>query len=195
MFDFIAGKVVERAPTHLVLDVGGVGYRFDISVNTFEALPAEGERAKVFVHLAVQDDRLRLFGFASRQEREVFRMLTSISGIGPATALTILSGVSVEEFCQAVVSEDSAYLRRIRGIGPKTAQRIVVELADTLRYLSADREAVLPPQAAAVNDAVMALVSLGYGRRQAEKAVSRAVSELGGQTAVQELVKRALNYV
>jgi len=191
----LSGTVTERSPTRAVIDVGGVGYAAAITLSTYERLPQAGAQARLLTHTYVREDRLELFGFAEADELALFRMLIGVSGIGPNSAIAILSGMTVSELRDAILRGRPEELDRVRGIGPKTAQRIVIDLADRIRTFLPATEA--PPAAAGgepevVEEAVLALVSLGIAATQARKAVDNAVKRQGPDQSVQALIKQAL---
>ncbi len=191
MYDYLSGRIAVRRPTYAVLDAGGVGYRVEIPLSTYEKLPREGP-AKLFTWLKVSDDDLRLYGFATEREREIFlRLVEGVQQLGPSKALAILSSVSAEELSRAIEEGDVAFLRGIKGVGEKIANRLVVELKGKLPAAAGKGEAA----ASLTKDAVTALQSLGYDRRQAEEAVRRAQRDLGGEAAVEEIIKRSLAHV
>ena len=193
MYHHLSGKLVHKSATSVVVDVTGVGYELTIPLSTYERLPTEGSDVRLLTHLHVREDGMRLFGFLSDEELELFRMLLGVSGIGPMLALAVLSGTSVETVKQAVLAGDASLLKKIRGVGTKTAERMVLELRDPVTRLTvrpggrplvgADRTTL---------DAVAALVSLGYSRTRAEEAVAAARKKCGPDVTVEELVREAL---
>ena len=194
MFDYIRGKLVRKSPTEIVLDCGGVGYKLSIPLSTFEQLPAGGI-VKVLTHLHQKEEGTSLYGFASPQERSLFQELLSVKGIGPRMALIVLSGSSADDFIQAVLSEDLNLLKGIKGIGPKTAPRIVLELKEKLsRLASTARPRVLKGKELLLEDARLALVSLGYSKKVAEGAVEEALKNMPDDFTVQALIKEALKH-
>jgi len=191
VYDFLNGRIAARKPGYAVVDVGGVGYRVEIPLSTYEKLPREGN-VKLFTWLKVSDDDLRLFGFFTEREREIFlRLVDGVQQLGPAKAITILSSVTPEDLSRAIDEEDVAFLRNIKGIGEKIAHRLIVELKGKLPA-AAGKEGGDPSTS---KDAVGALVSLGYDRRQAEEAVRRALKDLKGEASVEEVIKRSLTHV
>jgi Holliday junction DNA helicase RuvA len=194
MYDHIEGELVFKSPAQAVIAAGGVGYRFSIPISTFAALPERG-RAKLLTYLHVREDVLKLFGFASEKERRLFVRLIGISGIGPGTAMAILNGLSVEEFRRAVAAEEVSTLCRVKGIGRKTAERVIVELRrDMERELLEEPE----PRGAAANlttDALAAMLALGYTRSVSEAAVLRAMEKLGRGASLEQVVRQALQQV
>jgi len=182
----LRGKLAEKEPARVVIDVGGVGYEVFIPTTTFTAMPNAGAEVSLDIHTHVREDALLLYGFSSRQERRVFERLISISGIGPKLAVTILSGGSVEGLVGAIRRGDLARLTSIPGVGKKTAERIVVELKDKLKEFTEE-----PAKPVVETDVLSALENLGYSRPMAEAAVRRAVN--GDEDAAFDvLFKRAL---
>ena len=182
----LRGKLAEKEPARVVIDVGGVGYEVFIPTTTFTAMPSAGAEVSLDIHTHVREDALSLYGFSSRQERRVFERLISISGIGPKLAVTILSGGSVEGLVGAIRRGDLARLTSIPGVGKKTAERIVVELRDKLQEFTEE-----PAKPVVETDVLSALENLGYSRPMAEAAVRRAAN--GDEDAAFDvLFKRAL---
>jgi Holliday junction DNA helicase RuvA len=198
MITFLEGRLAEALPTQIVVDVGGVGYLVHIPLSSFDRLPAAGSPVKILTHLHVREDAHVLFGFATAAERDLFRLLVNhVSGIGPKLALAVLSGMSVAAFKGAVVASDVAAISKISGVGKKTAERIVLELKDKVGVAAAWEAASAghapDPAEAHANDAVLALISLGYKQVDAHKAVRRALAEGGTPEADAEgLVRKAL---
>ena len=173
------------------METGGVGYELAVSLSTYENLPPDGD-VTLLVHLQLREDKIRLYGFLTEQERDLFRLLLTVSGIGPVLALSVLSGSDVESLKQSIVTEDVSALTRIRGIGARTARRMVLELKPALTRQGVAAGA-LPGQGGKVlNDAMAALVSLGYTRNRAEKAITAAAEKLGSQAAVEDMVRQGL---
>ena len=190
MIALLEGKLAEKKPERVVLDVQGVGYELHVPLSTFLELPDEGKTVRLRVHTHVREDALQLFGFWSEAERLGFRLLIGISGVGPRLAVSILSGVPVERFVQSIRDGDLAALRSIPGVGPKTAQRILVELRDKL---DAFESVGAPPLGDGVEAAtVSALVNLGYSRGEAEKVVRSALEQLPEAPELETLVREAL---
>jgi Holliday junction DNA helicase RuvA len=197
MITFLDGVLVEALPTHVIVSVQGIGYHVFIPLSSYDRLPAIGQQIKILTHLQVREDAHILYGFMSSAERDLFRLLVNhVSGIGPRTALDVLSGTTVTSFKTAVVSNDTASLSRIKGIGKKTAERIVVELKDKVgiaaTWEAASAAHAPTPQEARINDAVLALIALGYKQVDAHKAVKTAQEKGGGGLGVEELVRAAL---
>ncbi|MBI1848844.1 MAG: Holliday junction branch migration protein RuvA [Planctomycetes bacterium] len=193
MFDFFEGEIVEKQPTSVVLNVDGVGYRFTVPLSTSERL-GTGGRVRLLAHLHVREDAMRLYGFATAEERILFEALIGVSGIGPAVATAVLSGIGVQDFVIAVETKDETRLRRIKGIGAKTAQRILLELGDSLPGLVARVRLGPSAKNRPKEDALLALESLGFSRAIADKAVERALGEAPADEKVESLVRRALRY-
>jgi len=191
MIEFLRGTLVACGPVSAVLDVNGIGYSVQISLPTYETLPEIGCEVTILTHFHVRDDSMQLFGFSSEMERELFRRLMSIAGIGARTALTILSGVSPTELRSRVLSGDITGLTAIPGIGRKTAERIIVELKDSIARLApvSDEESVLDKGVRF--EALMALQALGYQRQAAEKAVATVLRDAPGSTS-SEIIKESL---
>jgi len=191
VYDFLSGRIAVRKTDYAVLDVNGVGYRIEIPLSTFEKLPREGV-VKLFTFLRVSDDDLRLYGFLTEREREIFlKLVDGVQALGPAKAISILSSVSPEALSRAIEEEDVAFLKSIKGIGEKIAHRLIIELKGKLPS-SAGKDGGDPSTS---KDAVGALVALGYDRRQAEEAVRRALKDVKGEASVEEVIKRSLTHV
>lgn len=194
MIGRLNGTLLERQAPDLLIDVQGVGYEVQVSLTTFFDLPAPGESVMLHTHLVVREDAQQLYGFAERGERELFRHLIKVSGVGPKLALAILSGMNAGEFVRTVQDNDVATLVRLPGVGKKTAERLIVEMRDRLQDFSAGEE-VAPAKPAqlglsdAVQEAESALVSLGYKPQEAARMVNAVADE--GQTS-QELIRLAL---
>lgn len=189
MICFLKGRVVNKKPTQLVLDVGGVGYAVNIPLSTFRRLPNPGEECTILTCLWAKNERLELYGFATESERELFSALVSVSGIGVKSAITILSGTTVEELRSAVAEGNSFFLSSIHGVGRKTAERLIVELRDRFSDYRGEAEQVFPTLN---REAVSALVTLGFKRGRAEEAVRRVVkskSDIGLEDLVREALK------
>ena len=194
MLDYIRGRVVSKSPTRLILEVAGIGYQLHIPLSTFEKIPNH-EEVTVLTQLFIKEDQIKIFGFATGEERNLFQLLLSVNGIGPITAITILSGSCVDDIKDAVAREDAKALEKIKGVGKKTAERIILELKGIIKEISpAMPSGIDTGQKALVSDAVMALVSLGYGRPVAENAVSEAIRRLRTIDNVEVLVREALKY-
>jgi len=197
MITFLEGVLSESLPTQIVVNVHGVGYEVLIPLSSFDKLPPNGQPVKILTHLQVREDAHILYGFMSAAERDLFRLLINhVSGIGPKLGLAVLSGMSVGNFKAAVVNSNSGLLAKISGIGKKTAERIVLELKDKLGIAAAWEVASAEhgPSADAlrINDAVLALLSLGYKQADAHTVVKAALAEAGATATVEDLVRQAL---
>jgi len=179
MIAFLRGRLISKSPNQAIIDCGGVGYDAAISVATFTALPAEGAEARLHIHTHVREDQLALFGFAEMDEKRLFEKLLTISGIGPKLAITVLSGIDSSRLVGAIRTGDHATLTRIPGIGKKTAERVVLELKDKLDDMAAatPSSSAAPHYGPAGDDALSALVNLGYARPIAQKAVETALAK------------------
>jgi len=197
MITFLRGKLQDVLPTQITVEVNGVGYEVLIPLSSYDKLPAPAQEVQVLTHLVVREDAHTLYGFMSSAERELFRLLiNTVSGIGPRIALNILSGISVAAFRGAVASADVKALSQISGVGKKTAERIVVELKDKIGAAGAwearSAERALSPGDQKVNDAVLALIALGFKQIDAHDAVRRAQDQLGPQATLEDLVRTCL---
>jgi Holliday junction DNA helicase RuvA len=197
MITFLHGKLVEMLPTQVTVDVHGVGYEVLIPLSSFDKLPQPGQEIRLLTHLAVREDAHVLYGFMSAAEREMFRLLiNTVSGIGPKIALNILSGISVTAFRGAVANSDVKALSQISGVGKKTAERIVVELKDKVgaagAWEASSAQRSLSPEDQRVNDAVLALLALGFKQIEAHDSVRKVQASLGAQATVEELVRACL---
>lgn len=191
MYESLHGRLVERDPASAVLEAGGIGYRVHIPLSTYEALPALGGETTLLLHLAVREDEWRLYGFHAAAERAVFQALLRVSGVGPVMALGLLSGFRPKELRAAVAGADVRALTRVKGVGKKTAERIVVELRDAWKDGDDDGS---PFQAAEgpLGDAVRALESLGLDAAEARRRVEKHAAAAGGEIDTGELVRLAL---
>jgi Holliday junction DNA helicase RuvA len=197
MITFLHGKLTDALPTQVVVDVNGIGYELLIPLSSFDKLPALGGDVKILTHLVVREDAHILYGFMTAAERELFRLLiNSVSGIGPKTALNILSGVSGTAFRGAVANGDVKSLSQISGVGKKTAERIVVELRDKIGQVGALEAASAKHSLTAddqkTNDATLALMALGFKQPDAHDSVRAAQAMLGVKASVEELVRACL---
>jgi holliday junction DNA helicase RuvA len=196
MISFLEGELVEALPTQVVISVQGVGYLVHIPLSSFDHLPPIGGRLRLLTHFIVREDAHLLFGFVTVAERDLFRLLVQhVSGVGPKLALAVLSGMSVGQFKAAVVNADVNALSRVSGLGKKTAERIVLELKDKIGVAAAWQLAASgqDEQQAKINDAVLALLSLGFKQVEVQRAVREVLSgEKLGSFNTEELVRRAL---
>ena len=197
MISFLHGKLVEALPTQVIVDVHGIGYDVLIPLSSFDKLPPPGGEVKLLTQLVIREDAHVLYGFASATERELFRLLiNSVSGIGPKTALNILSGMNAVAFRGAVAGGDVKALSQISGVGKKTAERIVVELRDKVgaagAWEASSAQRALSPADQKINDAVLALMALGFKQVDAHDTVRQAQAALGSQATTEELVRACL---
>jgi holliday junction DNA helicase RuvA len=193
---FLDGKLISALPTQAIVDVSGIGYEVFIPLSSYDKLPSVGQPVRILTHLAVREDAHVLYGFMTAPERDLFRLLVNnVSGIGPKLALAVLSGMSVNNFKAAVVNSEVASLSKISGLGKKTAERIILELKDKLGVAAAWEAASAThaptPEQEQANEAVLALIALGYKQVEAHKAV-RDLQEKGEAKSAEELVKLAL---
>jgi len=195
MYEYISGVLVRKTPNKAVVDVQGIGYLIEISVNSFEALPQLNEQCHLYTYLYVREDSQRLYGFATENERDLFLNLTSVSGIGPKVAIGILSGGSVDEVRKRILDEDVTALKRYPGIGPKTAKRIILELRETLTPADGETGAAASTEVQKNQEAILALESLGYSKAQSEKAIKAAFKENDTFDNVEDLIKSALKSI
>lgn len=196
MIGRLRGTLAEKQPPHLLLDVGGVGYEVEVPMTTLYRLPAQGEVVTLHTHLVVREDAHLLYGFGEKRERELFRELIRLNGVGPKLALALMSSLEVDELVRCVQAQDTAALVKVPGVGKKTAERLLVELKDRFKAwenLPAIAPLVLPNQAAvaasAEADAVSALVALGFKPQEASRAVAAVEGE---DLSSEELIRRAL---
>ena len=190
MITQIKGRLVEKSPTELVVDCNGVGYSINISLNTYSQLNDE-DSIKLFTHLIVKEDSHTLFGFSTKSERELFKLLISVSGVGASTARTMLSSLTPVEIISSINNEDVNSVQSIKGIGSKTAQRIILELKDKVLSLESN-DTQIQMISKDANEAITALEVLGYSRKQTSKIVNQIKTENHGIT-VESLIKKALN--
>lgn len=193
MYEYISGKIAELAPTYAVVDAGGVGYYLNISLQTFSAIEG-AESARLYVHFAVREDAQLFYGFATKLERELFRMLISVSGVGGNTARMILSTYSTAELRTIIATENAVLLKNVKGLGLKTAQKIIVELSGKMLEVGIDEEVALPSVSQGnpiLGEAVSALVMLGFQKAASEKAVKAILAE-EPSTSVEDAVRQAL---
>ncbi|MFT6717495.1 MAG: Holliday junction DNA helicase RuvA [Saprospiraceae bacterium] len=190
MINHINGRLIEKSPTHVVIEAAGVGYYINISLNTFSKV-GNDEACKLFTHLAVKEDSHTLYGFFEVAEREVFRKLISVSGVGASTARMMLSSLSPTEIAVAITGSDIATLKGVKGIGGKTAERIILDLRDKISKDGAFESLEIPVQNTAQTEALSALLALGFKKDSAEK-VLRKILVKQSDLSVEGLVKEAL---
>jgi len=200
MYSYLEGTLAEKTPTQVVLDVGGVGYEIFIPLSTYSQLPEKGEKILLQTHVYIREDAHQIFGFFTSEERNLFRLLISVSGIGPKLGLTALSGLALEDLKQAIVHQDLASLTGIHGIGRKTAERIVIELREKILATTKAgdvKPGEKPAQAEALEeDTILVLLSLGYKKPQAQDAIKKVLSASQGRRfSVEELVRAVLKVI
>ncbi|TAH10694.1 MAG: Holliday junction branch migration protein RuvA [Runella slithyformis] len=196
MIAYLNGKIAQKDAAFIVMDVGGVGYEVKISLQTYAALPNPGEAAKVFTYQQIREDAHVLYGFAEPDEKTLFMDLISVSGVGAATALVMLSSLSAPEIKQAIASENLKVIQTIKGIGAKTAQRILIDLKDKMKKegvpLVASASTVAGANSKARSEALAALIMLGIPKPAAEKSVDTIIKREGEDISVEQLIKLAL---
>ncbi len=190
MYEFIRGNIVELNPASIIIETGGIGYFIKVSLNTYSKLNSKKE-GLLFLHQVVRDDAHILFGFSDKGERELFRNLISVNGVGAVTAIMMLSSLNQDELVAAVTTENVAILKGVKGIGAKTAQRIIIDLKDKFGKLPESGQISLSPDNTIRNESLSALVMLGFVKRDAEKTVSKILQEQPGAT-VESVIKQAL---
>lgn len=197
MIAFLKGIIHKKSPEQLIVDVHDVGYQLEISNQTYDELPSKGEEVELLVYHHVTDNDQRLFGFASQNEKDLFELLITVKGVGPKLGLTILSGLPAEEITGAIVQEDKSALSKIKGIGKKTAQRMILELKDKISEMV---DATYSPSSSSSSiasnvkeEAISALQSLGFKKRDAEESIELAAKNESVDGDVQKLVKKALS--
>lgn len=197
MLSYLIGKIAYKSPTEIVLDVNGVGYSLNISLTCYEKISSLNGEVKVYTYLHVREDMLQLYGFADEDEREMFKLLISVSGIGPKMAQGILSGMNADELKAIIQNSDIATLMTLQGIGKKTAERIVVELRDKISKTTSEKIPgfLVASQSKLQQDALNALLSLGYTRQSAILAIQKVLKEQDTQNiSLEELIKSALRH-
>jgi len=194
----LSGKIIQKQPNIIIVDAGGVGYEVTIPLSTFYELGEVGDAVTLKIHMHVREDAMQLFGFWTGREKELFLRLTSVSGIGPKLAITMLSGMAASELSRAIRTNDLVRLTAIPGVGKKTAERVVVELRDKIAALSAEgeEEAAYPVAGGTAaddvrEDTIAALMQLGYPKAVAERAVASALKE-DGEANIEAVLKRSL---
>ncbi len=191
MYEYFKGKLVEKSPTEAIIECGGVAYFVNISLQTFSQIK-DAEDIKLFTHMVVKEDSHTLFGFAQKGERTLFRLLISVSGVGANTARVILSAMSSDEIANAIVTENVEVLKSVKGIGAKTAQRIILDLKDKVGKEDTSTELFDSSHNTNKEEALSALVMLGFAKKAAEKALLKIVKSEGLSTSVEDLVRMAL---
>ena len=190
MITQVRGRLVEKSPTEVVVDCNGVGYLLHISLNTFSSLP-ESENVVLYTHLSIREDAHTLFGFINKTEREIFKLLISVSGVGSSIARTMLSSMTSEEIQNAIATENVALIQSVKGIGVKTAQRVIVDLKDKILKTFDINELSINSSNTNKDEALSALDVLGFNRKQSEKVVSAVLKE-NQEASVEQIIKSAL---
>lgn len=188
MIGYLTGKIISAKPTQILLDVNGVGYDIRISINTFERISGK-EKVSLYIHTNVKEDSITLFGFYSEAEKEMFELLISISGVGPKSALSLLSGISTDDLKQAIITSNVERMVAVPGIGRKTAERLILELKNKVRDIK--EEGISSTKPSMQKEAISALTTLGYNLSSSEKAVHKILSELP-ECSLEELIKKSL---
>ena len=191
MYEFIKGKLTEKTPTYAVIEANGIGYLLHISLHTYSQLK-EDEHCTLLVHMVVREDAMILFGFSGADERELFRQLISVSGVGPNTARMILSSVQPQEIIQAIVVGNASLLQSIKGIGSKTAQRLIIELKDKVSKDLIPYEKLPGGHNTKKEEALSGLIILGFSKMVAEKALAKVIEREGSALPVEQLIRHAL---
>jgi holliday junction DNA helicase RuvA len=197
MITFLTGQLVDKLPTQITVNVGGIGYEILIPLSSYDKLPDPGKEVHLLTHLSIREDAHVLYGFMTAAERNLFRLLiNTVTGIGPKLALNVLSGINVSAFRGAVANGDVKALSQISGVGKKTAERIVVELKDKIgrggAWEAASEQRALSAEDQKVNDAVLALMALGYKQPEAYEAVRAALAMMGPSATLEDLVRVCL---
>ncbi len=195
MIAYLDGKLAYKDPAYVIIDAGGVGYEIKISLQTFAALPNPNERCKLFTYLNIREDAHVLFGFSELEEKILFLDLVSVSGVGPSTALVMLSSLSSSEIKNAIVTEDVRVVQSIKGIGTKTAQRVIVDLKDKIKkenLLSPQPNVLMASSSKVRSEALSALVTLGIPKPIAEKSIDTILKREGDSITVEQLIRLAL---
>ncbi|MBS1922250.1 MAG: Holliday junction branch migration protein RuvA [Bacteroidetes bacterium] len=191
MYDYISGKITHATATYLVVEANGVGYQLQVSLQTYSKLK-DAQSAKVYTHLSIKEDAHLFFGFADEDERQLFRHLISVSGVGPGTARVMLSSLSTTELQRAITTGNVAVIKKIKGIGDKTAQRIVIDLKDKLGKAGTTAPVLLTQGNTIKEEALSALLTLGFNRNVAEKELNKVMAGGGELQSVEVLLREAL---
>lgn len=192
MIAYVKGKLAHKNPSWVVVEAGGIGYHVNISLYTYAKIEG-AETVTLLTHFHVKEDQQTLFGFYEEMERNLFRLLISVNGVGPATALVVLSTMNPDELRGAVIGGDVASIRKVKGIGPKTAQRIILDLKDKMIKESGESPTMLSPQSnTARSEALSALVNLGFGRPAVQRALNRVLAAQPQTATPEDLIKLAL---
>jgi len=197
MIEYIRGTLTDKELTQIAVETTGVGYAVLIPLSTYEQLPETGKEVKVYIHYYQREDDVKLFGFASKADREIFRQLITVNSVGPKVAMSIMSGVSIENLVMYINAGDTTMLRKIPGIGTKTAERIVVELKGKLGMYSSTSVSTTkrPAPKGRKEEAYAAMLSLGYNDKQVAKAIDRVAQEIDSDALIEEWIKKALQVI
>jgi Holliday junction DNA helicase RuvA len=190
MYDYITGTLTHKTATYLIIEAGGIGYQLHVSLQTYTQLK-DAHQAKIYTHLAIKEDAHTLYGFAHEDERTLFRHLISVSGVGPGTARVMLSSITSAELQQAIINGQVAAIKRIKGIGDKTAQRIILDLKDKLAKTDTPTTIISTPHNTHKEQALSALLTLGFNRAAADKELTK-ISSANPAFSVEDLIKEAL---
>tara|TARA_B100001540_G_scaffold317402_1_gene350428 strand:- start:3996 stop:4571 length:576 start_codon:yes stop_codon:yes gene_type:complete len=190
MISHINGRLIEKTPTYVVIDCNGVGYKLNISLQTYSAI--QTENCKLLTHLSIKEDAHTLYGFYTSDERELFRQLISVSGVGPSTARMILSTYSSEEIVQYIISADVVAIQNVKGIGGKTSQRIIIDLKDKVGKGKEVSDLLFTQDNTIKEEALSALLALGFTKKVAEKKVDQVMKNHNGDITVEDLVRKSL---
>ncbi len=191
MFDYIDGKLTFKCPAYIVVEAGGIGYHINISLNTYSSLQ-DAERCKIYTWVHIKEDAHTLYGFAEEGERRLFLHLISVSGIGPNTGRMMLSSITPNEIQNAIINADLPLIQRIKGIGAKSAQRLVLELQDKLKKEGSGSLISAPLNTTVKEEALSALMMLGFAKQPAEKAIEHSIKTGGHELTVEQMIKMAL---
>jgi len=195
MIGYLEGKLRQKSPDYIIVDVHGVGYRIHVPLSTFYDLPETGQTVSLNIHTHVREDLIQLYGFRTLAEKDMFLHLITINGVGPRLAVNILSGISPDELRRTVLNQDHRRLKNVPGVGKKIAERIMLELRDRLKLKLPGREegaVPFPAESDTCSDALSALLNLGYKPSEAERAVKRAQQNLGESPSIEGLLREAL---
>ena len=199
MIDYIRGKLTDKELMHVSIETAGVGYSVSIPLSTYEKLPEPGKDALIYIHYYVREDDVKLYGFASKADREIFRHLITVNSVGPKVAMGIMSGISIENLVMYVNAGDTAGLKKVPGVGLKTAERIIIELKGKLGAYSSSSPATPRSKSSAVHghkeEAYAAMLSLGYNDKQVAKAIDRVSLEIGEDAQIEEWIRMALKII
>lgn len=191
MITQLQGKLVEKNPTYVIIDCGGVGYFVNITLHTFSSLP-DSEFIKLYTHLQIKEDSHTLYGFSTKAEREIFVLLLSVSGVGANTARTMLSSLTAAHIRSAIINSDVVSIQSVKGIGAKTAQRVILDLKEKMVKLQDFEDVSVTNVNTNKEEALAALEVLGFARKQSEKVVDKIVKSSSGEISVEEIIKQAL---